>query len=402
MSGTVCITGMGVVCAIGTDLSAVLESLLSCRSGIGSVRYLDTVHRGLPVGEVPLSDRELYGALGMEWREPVLPRSALLGCMALREAVGQAGLGPEDIRRAALVSGTTVGGMDRSEKYYRDYLTDSLHDAYIAFHDCRSCTDLVAGSAGRFRTVTTVSTACSSAANAVILGSMMIEVGEADIVVAGGCECLSKFHFNGFNSLMILDRMPCRPFDADRGGLNLGEGAGWLVLESAASAARRGVRPLAVLSGYGNACDAYHQTATSDNGEGPYLAMRQALEMGGLEPSEVDYINAHGTATENNDRTEAAAIRRLFGDRPPCVSSTKAFTGHTTSASAGVEAVISLLALRNGFIPANLNWSAPMEDGIIPVTETLRRPGMKHVLCNSFGFGGNDSALLLSRYADDE
>lgn len=402
MSVPVCITGMGVVCAIGIDQSAVLDSLLSSRSGIGPVRYLDTVHRDMPVGEVRMSDKELYAALGLEWSEPVMPRSALLGIMAAREALAQAGLESMDTGRAVLVSGTTVGGMDRSERYYSHYLADDLHNAYIAFHDCRSCTDLVAEKTGRFRTVTTVSTACSSAANAIILGAMMIESGEADIVVAGGCECLSRFHFNGFNALMILDRRPCRPFDADRGGLNLGEGAGYLVLESGTSASRRGARPLAVLSGYGNACDAYHQTATSAEGTGPYLAMNQAVRMAGLSPSQIDYVNAHGTATENNDRTESAAIRRLFGDRLPCISSTKAFTGHTTSASAGVEAVICILAMRHGFIPANLNWSRPMDDGIIPVTGILHRPDIAHVLCNSFGFGGNDSALLLSKYTEDE
>ncbi|HIZ87746.1 MAG TPA: beta-ketoacyl-[acyl-carrier-protein] synthase family protein [Candidatus Coprenecus pullistercoris] len=401
MDGAVYITGMGVVCAIGTDCGQVLHSLRSEASGIGPVRYLRTVHRDMPVGEVGMSDEELYGALGLELREPVLPRTALLGMLALREALRDASLEAGMLGGCAFISGTTVGGMDRSEQYYRNYLADDSRDGYIAFHDCRSCTELTAAYAGRFGTVTTVSTACSSAANAIIMGARMIESGETDIVVAGGSECLSKFHFNGFRSLMILDRMPCRPFDACRAGLNLGEGAGYVVLESRSSALRRGARPLAVLSGYGNSCDAYHQTATSPSGEGPYLAMSRALGKAGLSPDAVDYVNAHGTATENNDATEAAAIRRLFGDRLPYVSSTKAFTGHTTSASAGVEAVISILALRHGFVPANLRWSAPMEDGIVPVTSTLYRP-LSHVLCNSFGFGGNDSALLLSKYAEDE
>ena len=217
-------------------------------------------------------------------------------------------------------------------------------------------------------------------------------------MVVGGSECITKFHLNGFNSLMILDTEPCRPFDATRHGLNLGEGAAYLVLESAESAKRRGVAPQALLSGYGNACDAYHQTASSPDGEGAYRAMREALALAGLQPSDIDYINAHGTGTPNNDVSESQAMMRLFEGKVPPVSSTKPFTGHTTSASGSIEAVFCILALQHGFLPVNLNWSQPMDDGIVPVAKPEKKT-LKHVLCNAFGFGGNDSSLLLSATA---
>ena len=288
--------------------------------------------------------------------------------------------------------------MDMSEQYYLDYLNGDAHKEYISVYDCGSCSEMTAGHFGRFAFATTLATACSSAANAVIQGANMIRCGEADIVVVGGSECITKFHLNGFNSLMILDTEPCRPFDATRHGLNLGEGAAYLVLESAESAKRRGVAPQALLSGYGNACDAYHQTASSPDGEGAYRAMREALALAGLQPSDIDYINAHGTGTPNNDVSESQAMMRLFEGKVPPVSSTKPFTGHTTSASGSIEAVFCILALQHGFLPVNLNWSQPMDDGIVPVAKPEKKT-LKHVLCNAFGFGGNDSSLLLSATA---
>ena len=196
---------------------------------------------------------------------------------------------------------------------------------------------------------------------------------------------------------MILDHEQCRPFDATRAGLNLGEGAAYIVLETAASARKRGVTPIGELNGYGNACDAFHQTASSDDGEGAYLAMQKALDMSGLQPADIDYVNAHGTGTPNNDVSESQALKRVFGQHMPKVSSTKGMTGHTTSASGSVEAVICLLALQQGIVPANYGWKQPMENGITPVTACLQNVELKHVMCNSFGFGGNDSSLIISR-----
>ena len=391
------VTGTGVVSAIGLGKAQTLEALLNGRSGVGQLQYLKTEHKEFPVGEVKLTDAEMRSRLGIA-DDAITTRTALMGMLALEEALQDAGLTKEMLPNVGFISGTTVGGMDMSEQFYLDYIHNEAHKEYIAAHDCGSCTEMTAAHFGKFAFVTTLSTACSSAANAIILGANMIRCGEADIVVVGGSECITKFHLNGFNSLMILDTEPCRPFDATRNGLNLGEGAAYLVLETEESAQRRGVKAQALLSGYGNACDAYHQTASSPEGEGAYRAMKEALELAGIQPSEIDYINAHGTGTPNNDASESHAMMRLFGENVPPVSSTKPFTGHTTSASGSIEAVFCILALQHGFLPVNLNWSQAMEDGIVPVSQPTKKT-LKHILCNAFGFGGNDSSLLLSATA---
>ena len=372
-----------------------MEALLNGRSGVGLLQYLKTGHKEFPVGEVKLTDAEMRARLGIA-DDAITTRTALMGMLALEEALQDAGLTADMLPKVGFISGTTVGGMDMSEQFYLDYINSEAHKEYIAAHDCGSCTEMTARHFGKFAFVTTLSTACSSAANAIILGANMIRCGEADIVVVGGSECITKFHLNGFNSLMILDVEPCRPFDATRNGLNLGEGAAYLVLESEESAKRRGAKAQALLSGYGNACDAFHQTASSPEGEGAYLAMKEALEQAEIQPFEIDYINAHGTGTPNNDTSESQAMIRLFDGKVPPVSSTKPFTGHTTSASGSIEAVFCVLALQHGFLPVNLNWSQPMENGIVPVSQPAKK-ALKHVLCNAFGFGGNDSSLLLSK-----
>jgi 3-oxoacyl-[acyl-carrier-protein] synthase II len=197
---------------------------------------------------------------------------------------------------------------------------------------------------------------------------------------------------------MILDRVPCRPFDSTRAGLNLGEGAAYLVLESDEHARSHNANVLCKISGYGNACDSYHQTASSPDGKGATIAMQNALDMSGLKPSEIDYINAHGTGTTNNDESEGIAIMNVFGNSIPPVSSTKAYTGHTTSAAGSVEAVISILAIQEGFLPPNLNFRNKMENlSFTPVRKLTRNVNINHVLSNSFGFGGNNSAIIFSK-----
>lgn len=394
MSTDIIITGAGIVSAIGVGKAETLSSLREQRSGIRPLRYLKTDHHEFPVGEVQLSNNEMCALLGIDPASQPTTRTALMGMLALKEALEQANLTPELYPQIPLISGTTVGGMDKSELYYIDFLENDSRNEYIRTHDCGACTEMIADHFGRFSMLTTLSTACSSAANAVITGAELIRDGRAECVVVGGSECITKFHLNGFASLMILDQEPCRPFDASRAGLNLGEGAAWLVLESAEHARRRGATPLACLAGYGNACDAFHQTATSADGEGPYRAMKQALECAGITAAEVDYINAHGTGTGNNDISESTAIRRLFGSQIPPVSSTKAFTGHTTSASGTIEAVICLLAMQHNFLPVNLRFKEAGEC-LTPVHEATTRP-LRYVLSNAFGFGGNDSALVFA------
>lgn len=396
MTSSLYITGIGIISALGRGCEATLDALRAERSGIGGVRYLGTTRTDLPVAEVPASNEELASLLQLPVDRPTT-RSILLGTEALREAVEAARLTKADIGRADFVCGSTVGGMDMSEQFYRDFLSGDSHREYIDLHDVGANSTCIADTVGRFSSVTSLSTACSSAANAIIHAAFLIRSGESDMVVAGGTECLTKFHLGGFNSLLILDHEPCRPFCETRAGLNLGEGAAFLVIESEKSVVRRGVTPIARLSGIGNACDAFHQTATSPEGEGAARAMLEAIADAHLRPEDIGYVNAHGTGTPDNDRSEAAAMRRVFGASIPPYSSTKAFTGHTTSASGSIESVICLLALRHGFLPANLHFRTPIEGMPAPVLHTTPSTDLKHVLCNSFGFGGNDSSLIFSR-----
>jgi len=379
MTDSIAIIGSGIICALGTDKGQVRDSLLENRTGIGELHYLKSCHKELPVGEVKMSDAELKQALAVPATEEV-SRTALLGAYALRQALADAHLSPQSLqgKRITLISGTTVGGTDATEQYSCANNTQAI--ARIVGIDCQQ---------------STISTACSSALNAIILGTRMLQGDETDIVIAGGTEALSLFHLNGFNSLMILDHDVCRPFDATRQGLNLGEGAAYLVLQRTPEACMQESNIQAYITGWGNRCDAYHQTATSENGEGAFLAMTDALQMANLKANDIDYVNAHGTGTPDNDKSESTALRRIFGEEMPSVSSTKSFTGHTTSASGSIEAVICLIAMQNRFVPANYGWNNSTPECITPVALPTQKE-LHHVLCNSFGFGGNDSSLVIS------
>ena len=421
MMANVIVAGYGIICAIGNDASAVLKSLKAGQTGIGPMRYLQSSHKELPVGEVKLSNDEMKQMLGLD-KEAIISRTALMGAIAIRQALEHAQVALKG-KRVVVISGTTVGGMDMTERYFKGPSAE-LEEA-LRKHDCGSSTRQMANLAGlEDAEVCTVSTACSSAINAIILGSEMLKRGEADIVIAGGTEALSMFHLNGFNSLMILDKAQCRPFDKTRTGLNLGEGAAFLVLthtlvkseelrvknksnnlecKSNSDSSLFTLHSSVYIRGYANRCDAFHQTASSENGEGAFLAMTDALKMAGLRPEDISYINAHGTGTPNNDASESEAIRRVFADNIPPVSSTKGFTGHTTSASGAIETVICILALQNNFLPANLGWKEQDEACITPLgNEELRMKNeefatARNILCNSFGFGGNDSAVVIRK-----
>jgi 3-oxoacyl-[acyl-carrier-protein] synthase-1 len=196
---------------------------------------------------------------------------------------------------------------------------------------------------------------------------------------------------------MILDHEHCRPFDATRRGLNLGEGAGYLVLERTLDALAGKKQLIARVAGYANANDAFHQTASSDNGEGPFLAMKRAVAKAGITPQDIDYINVHGTGTDNNDLTEGVAMKRLFGDQVPPFSSTKAFTGHTLGATGVIESIISILSMNNDKVFPNINFKEVIEEiNLVPVSQ-LTDLHINHVLTNSFGFGGNDSSVVFSK-----
>jgi 3-oxoacyl-(acyl-carrier-protein) synthase len=396
MTSRVFITGIGIISSIGKDIQETLDSILQSKSGIAAVKYLATNHKDIPVAEVKYSDKELFTLGNIPYNE-LFTRSTLMGIIATAEAIRTSGIVVNEMS-TALISATTVGGMDVSERYYFDFIDNNSKNKFIPTYDCAESTERIAEHFGLEEYLTTVSTACSSSANSIILGARMIKNGLSERVICGGTECLTKFHLNGFNALSVLDKDPCKPFDEDRNGITLGEGAAFLVLESEKTAFRPGRTIYAELTGYSNICEAFHQTATSEMGYGPYLAMDEALRIAGLKVSDIEYINAHGTGTLNNDSSEGLAIERLFGKYIPAFSSTKSFTGHTTSAAGAIEAVLTIIAMQNNLIIPNLNFNTPMKElSIKPVTEIIRDRDIKHSLSNSFGFGGNDSCLILSK-----
>ncbi|CAN5172755.1 beta-ketoacyl-[acyl-carrier-protein] synthase family protein [soil metagenome] len=400
MPAKVYITGTGLVTALGVSKAANLKALIAGQPGIGPIQHLQTLHKGyLPVGEVKYSNMELLALCGLPGDAKQYTRTTLLGLLAAKEAFQQA-VGEGEKARTGFISANSVGGMGSTELFFEDFLKDpkSGDILKVATHDCGDSTEDIAKVLGIKDFVTTISTACSSSANSIMLGARMIKMGLLDRVVAGGTDALTKFTLNGFNSLQILDKEPCKPFDENRKGLNLGEGAGYIVLESEALAMKHPQRILGILAGYANTNDAYHQTASSPEGKGAGMAIEKALSVAGLTPSDIDYINAHGTGTENNDLSEGLAIERVFGGKLPLFSSTKAFTGHTLAAAGGVEAVISLLSIEHQKVFANLNFHTQMKELLQPPQTTLREVSINHILSNSFGFGGNCSSLVISKH----
>ncbi len=397
MSENVYIAGIGVISAIGTSVPDALASLENHQAGIGPITTLDTVHRGrLPVAEVQLSNHELAQACRLP---ESISRTALLSMIAAREAYEDAGMNSISGLRTGFVSANTVGGMDKTEDFFSPFLVNRNGGRLrnVFHHECGSVTEIVADRLGIRNLVTTVSTACSSSANSIFFGARLIKQNKLDVVIAGGTDALTKFTINGFNTLQILDEQPCTPFDENRRGLNLGEGAGYVVLMSEATAKRLRKVCYCRLSGYSNANDAHHQTASSPDGQGSYLAMKNALESTGLQPSDIDYINLHGTGTANNDISEGTAIQRLFDPSYPKMSSTKSFTGHTLGASGGIEAVFSALAIKYGIVYPNLRFTTKMDAlPFVPEKRFLKNQTVRHVLSNSFGFGGNCSSLIFS------
>jgi len=392
------VAGLGVISAIGNNVPETLAAFSNQQPGMGDITMLDTIHRTqLPVAEVKLNNHELAGLGGMQ---PTQPRTALLSMVAAREALSDAGISNIDQLRTGFISANTTGGMDLSENFFSEFRKDhkagNLHD--VINHECGTVTDLVADALGVHHYISTISTACSSSANAIFFGARLIRHNMLDLVIAGGTDALTKFTINGFNTLMILDKEFCKPFDENRKGLNLGEGAGYVVLVSEKLLKGLKKKPYATLSGYANTNDAYHQTASSPEGTGSWLAMTGALKRSGLSTGDIDYINLHGTGTQNNDVAEGTAIQRLFAPVFPYMSSTKSFTGHTLGASGSIEAVFSCLAIEHGIIYPNLRFSTQMKElSFMPETKYLSNQPVNHVMSNSFGFGGNCSSLIFSK-----
>ena len=398
MSQPVFVAGVGAISAIGNNIAEILDALENGRAGIGPMVYFDSEHRQkIPVAEVKMSNDALAILSGLPHTKS---RTALLSMIAAKEALHNAGIENLNSLRTGFISANSVGGMDKTEKFFSKFIYNNhkgrLRD--VIHHECGSISELVADQLGIKDYVTTISTACSSSANSIFFAARLIKNNILDVAVAGGTDALTKFTLNGFKTLMILDEQPCQPFDENRRGLNLGEGAGYIVLVSEKVAASLKKKPAIALSGYCNANDAFHQTASSPDGTGSFLAMSGALKKSGLQPSNIDYINLHGTGTQNNDIAEGTAISRLFEPHYPKMSSTKSYTGHSLGASGGIEAVLSVLSIEKGIIYPNLRLQTPMKElPFVPERNFIKNIKINHVLSNSFGFGGNCTSLIFSK-----
>lgn len=399
MSQRVFISGMGIISALGCGVEQNISALIAGKTGIALPRHLNSTHKTeIVTGEVKFSNQQLSVKAGLPEKSK-LSRTALLGLIAAREAIGSSGLKVSLLDNINLINGTSVGGMDVTEKYYAHFKSDKILSFKEAFmgHDCGASTEFIAKHLSIQGQISTISTACSSSANAIMQATRLIKSKRAGCVIAGGTDALSLFTLNGFNALKILDPSFCKPFDKHRSGLNLGEGAAYVVLESEEQVLKRKGKIIAEITGYGNANDAFHQTASSPEGKGAYLAMKQALKATGNDSTIIDYINAHGTGTANNDLSEITALHLLFNEKPPEYSSTKSFTGHTLGAAGAIEAVFSLLAIHKNLKFPNLNFHESMDVWYkAPLRQLKENASVKSVLSNSFGFGGNCTSLIFS------
>lgn len=369
------------------------------RSGIGKSAFFQSKYADLlPFGEVKKSIKELAALL----KEPLpkITRTDLIALAGISEAIADANLSTTDLQDSgtALIGASTVGGMCLTDEMYRDANTvaATTDSPYLQSYSNSANTIFLQEHFDIGGIVNTFNTACSSSANAIMYGTRLLQNGLAKKVIAGGVDSLAKFTVNGFNSLMILSNEPCRPFDINRKGLNLGEAGAFLVLQKEEDIAP-GTKIYAEVAGFGNSNDAHHPSSTSENADGPYLCMKEALRVAQLEPSQIDFINAHGTATENNDETESIAMFRLFENIPE-FASTKSYTGHTLGAAGAVEAIYSILNLYHQEIYPSLNFETAIEKTNLSPVLKYQQKALNYVMSNSFGFGGNCTSLIFSKY----
>jgi 3-oxoacyl-[acyl-carrier-protein] synthase II len=388
----VLVTGLGATSPFGAGVKAFWAGLAA---GVCAIRPLTLIDaegfRCRIAAEVP----EVGGG------SPRRSRADRLALGAATEALADAGLAAGDRAGVALVVGAVGGGMLEAESWYwarargegRTRWAAALRSMLPAAH-----AETLAHRLGLGGPRHTVVTACSSGAVALAEAAELIADGVVDVALAGGVDAVTRMCFMGFNALKLLDAAPCRPFDRDRRGMSIGEGAAFVVLESAERARARGRRPYAELAGHGTTTDAYHVTAPQPEGEGMARAMRAALAAAGLAPAAVGYANAHGTATPQNDRIEARALAQVFGAGGLLVSSTKSMIGHTMAAAGSLEAVATILALTHETIPPTaslINPDPEVEFDCVP--GTAREAAVEHAISNSFGFGGQNITLLFRR-----
>lgn len=398
-SDRIVITGIGAISALGRDTGALWQRLMESADGITPFdRYPEKFPTDI-AAQVP--DSSLDDLPRRSSRR--LSRSDRLAIVAAIEAVEMAG-GAEALPLEGLVvcSGTSTGGLAEGEEYYLERRSGRpVAVSGVLQQPTSGPSDAVASWFGAGGGVFSNATACASAAAAIGVAADLIETGLANAAIAGGTDALCRLTYSGFNVLQAVDPRPCRPFDAERAGITLGEGAGFLVLERESDVIARGGRILAVLSGWGASCDAHHPTAPAEDGRGAEAAMRLALGEADLSADDIDYVNAHGTGTPLNDSAESLAIGRVTGGRPP-VSSSKSFFGHTLGASGGIEAVVSVLAILNAAAPPTLRLSTVLDEGegIDFVPGRSRQMPIDVVISNSFGFGGSNVSLVLERYEE--
>ncbi len=373
MMERVYIAGYGAASPAGTSAEEIFNTLKKNESGLSLPKRLSLRQEPKPVGETDIDV------------SPSLPRSHGLALRAAREALEGTGIVPDGI-----VLGGTTGGMERTEEHLQGECSDPSCYENHALGDVASCLAREMGITGP---VITISNACASGTAALKVAMRLIQEGTCSTVLAGGADSLCRLTYYGFHSLQLIDPEGARPYDRGRQGMTVSEGAAILLL----AAGKMNLNRKAELLGVGLSCDAYHPTAPHPEGEGARTAMASALEESAVNPGDVDYVNLHGTGTRDNDLSEGKAIRSLFDDRLPLLSSIKGITGHTLAAAGALEAVVSTMALEKGFVPGNYGFRDPdPEIGIRPLEAPLYRD-LSVVLSNSFGFGGSNASALFAK-----
>ena len=388
---SVVVTGLGVVSPFGTGVKAFWEGISAGSCAIRPITLIDTEgFRCRIAAEVP-------GDIAGSARRS---RADRLGLAAAREALDDAGIVRAERADAALVVGAVGGGMLETEAWYWQRARGGAAPIPWALRSCfpSAHADVIGSALGLGGPRETIVTACSSGAVSLALAADLVADGVAPLAIAGGVDALTRICFMGFNALKLLDQEPCRPFDRDRRGMSLGEGAAFVVLEDARRAKARQARVYAELAGYGMTGDAFHVTSPHPEGDGMARAMRAALQQAGVAPASVGYVNAHGTATLQNDRIEARAMRAVFGEGRLLVSSTKSMIGHTMAAAGALEAVATVLALLNELVPPTARLENPDPELCFDcVPRVAREVAVEHAISNSFGFGGQNVTLLFRR-----
>jgi 3-oxoacyl-[acyl-carrier-protein] synthase II len=400
------VTGMGTINAIANNVPEFVRALGEGSCGIGKIDLFDTTgYRCRKGGQI----RNFLPRSFIPEEFPLkrMSRADLLAFAATLEALRDARLYPlpeamkEDM---GVAIGGGSGGLLEGESFYGDLLQKGnvkAHFSRLSSVYCASSTDRIATYLGLLGPKITLMTACSSGATVLGYGRDLIRNGQASIMLAGGTEPMCRITYSSFNALKSLDPDVCRPFDRNRGGLSLGEAAAVMVLEPLEAALARGARIYGEILGYGVTCDAHHMTSPDEQASGAIRSMEAALKDSGLGPEDIDYINAHGTATAVNDAMESMAIREVFGRRAYAVpvSSTKSMTAHTLGASGALEGIVSLLALAHGFMPPTINYRDPdPRCDLDYITEGARPASLRAVLSNSFAFGGNNTTMIFGKY----